>query len=280
MVENGTDTNALAVPTDFNTLSDAELMKLTGQTDGGGGQGSVLGRLTINYQTEDENDKPLPRGHFVLPVDGDKVYAKEVTFRPFIRLYAYSYWDNSEEEFTSSVQMPSLGDQFADSKGSYKCGKLSREEVEKLPENDPQRIIQSAIKCNQVIYGVATLTGKKSDEQEVNVKEVPCVLYAKGTNYLPFSSALSGLAKQKKPMIRTNLMLSTKKQKSGGNTYFSINIKTGSTVDLSDTDKELLKEFMVAIKSVNESVMEKHRSAIKSKTKDGDHSLAIELDQE
>ena len=280
MVENGTDTNALAVPTDFNTLSDTELMKLTGQTDGGGGQGSVLGRLSINYQTEDENDKPLPRGYFVLPVDGDKVYAKEVTFRPFIRLYAYSYWDNSEEEFTSSVQMPSLGDQFADSKGSYKCGKLSREEVEKLPENDPQRIIQSAIKCNQVLYGVATLTGKKSDEQDVNVKEVPCVLYAKGTNYLPFSSTLSGLAKQKKPMIRTNLMLSTKKQKSGGNTYFSVSIKTGSTVDLSDTDKELLKEFMVAIKSVNESVMEKHRSAIKSKTKDGDHSLAIELDQE
>ena len=39
MVENGTDTKALAVPTDFNTLSDAELMKLTGQTDGGGGTG-------------------------------------------------------------------------------------------------------------------------------------------------------------------------------------------------------------------------------------------------
>jgi hypothetical protein len=75
-------------------------------------------------------------------------------------------------------------------------------------------------------------------------------------------------------------MLSTKKQKSGGNTYFSISIKTGSSVDLSETDKELLKEFMVAIKSVNESVMEKHRNAIKSKTKDGDHSLAIELDQE
>jgi hypothetical protein len=89
---------------------------------------------------------------------------------------------------------------------------------------------------------------------------------------------LSGLVKQKKPMIRTNLIISTKKQKSGGNTYFSVGIKTGSTVELSDTDKELLKEFMVAVKSVNESVMEKHRSAVKSKTKDGDHSLAIELD--
>tara|TARA_R100001244_G_scaffold2277_1_gene3731 strand:+ start:155 stop:991 length:837 start_codon:yes stop_codon:yes gene_type:complete len=277
MVENGTDINALAIPTDFNNISDMELMKLTGQTDSGG-QGSVLGRLSINYQTEDENDKPLPRGHFVLPVDGDNVYAKEVTFRPFIRLYAYSYWDNSEEEFTSSVQMPSLGDQFADSKGTYKCGKLSREEIERLPDNDPQRVIQSSIKCNQVLYGVATMVGKKSDEQEIKVKEVPCVFYAKGVNYIPFSTMLSGLVKQKKPMIRTNLIVSTKKQKSGGNTYFSVGIKTGSTVELSDTDKELLKEFMVAVKSVNESVMEKHRSAVKSKTKDGDHSLAIELD--
>ena len=277
MVENGTDTNALTIPTDFNNISDMELMKLTGQTDSGG-QGSVLGRLSINYQTEDENDKPLPRGHFVLPVDGDNVYAKEVTFRPFIRLYAYSYWDNSEEEFTSSVQMPSLGDQFADSKGTYKCGKLSREEIERLPDNDPQRVIQSSIKCNQVLYGVATMVGKKSDEQEIKVKEVPCVFYAKGVNYIPFSTMLSGLVKQKKPMIRTNLIVSTKKQKSGGNTYFSVGIKTGSTVELSDTDKELLKEFMVAVKSVNESVMEKHRSAVKSKTRDGDHSLAIELD--
>ena len=277
MVENGTDTNALAIPTDFNSISDTELMKLTGQTENGG-HGSVLGRLSINYQTEDENDKPLPRGHFVLPIDGDNVYAKEVTFRPFIRLYAYSYWDNSEEEFTSSVQIPSLGDQFADSRGTYKCGKLSREEIERLPDNDPQRVIQSSIKCNQVLYGVATLSGKKSDEQEMKVKEVPCTFYAKGVNYIPFSTMLSGLVKQKKPMIRTNLMLSTKKQKSGGNTYFSVGIKTGSTVELSDTDKDLLKEFMVAIKAVNESVMEKHRSAVKSKTKDGDHSLAIELD--
>ena len=277
MVENGTDTNALAIPTDFNSISDTELMKLTGQTENGG-HGSVLGRLSINYQTEDENDKPLPRGHFVLPIDGDNVYAKEVTFRPFIRLYAYSYWDNSEEEFTSSVQMPSLGDQFADSRGTYKCGKLSREEIERLPDNDPQRVIQSSIKCNQVLYGVATLSGKKSDEQEMKVKEVPCTFYAKGVNYIPFSTMLSGLVKQKKPMIRTNLMLSTKKQKSGGNTYFSVGIKTGSTVELSDTDQDFLKDFMVAIKAVNESVMEKHRSAVKSKTKDGDHSLAIELD--
>ena len=277
MAENGKDISALAVPTNFESLSDVELMKLTGQTDNGG-HGSMLSRLSINYNTEDDNDNPLPRGHFTVLVDGDNTYAKEVTFRPFIRLYAYSYWDNSEEEFTSSIQRPSLGDQFPDSKGTYKCGKLSREEIEKLSDDDPQKVIQSSIKCNQVIYGVVSMGGKKSDGKDSTLDQIPCVLYAKGVNYAPFSTTLSVLAKQKKPMIRTNLMLSAKKQKSGGNTYFSINIKTGSMVDLSTTDKELLKEFMVAIKSVNESVMEKHRGAVKSKTKDGDHSLAIELD--
>ena len=80
-------------------------------------------------------------------------------------------------------------------------------------------------------------------------------------------------------MIRTNLRLSTKKQKAGGNTFFAVNVKIQDSVDaLSDVDKELLKEFVLAVKSINESVMGKHREATKQKTKDGDHSLAIELD--
>ena len=150
MVEN-VENQALSVATNIDNLSDAELMRLTGQTDGGGPSGSVLSRLSINYDTEDENENPLPRGHFVLKLDGENVYAKDVKFRAFIRLYAYSYWDNSSQEFTSSVQMPSLGDQFADSSGTYKCGKLSREQIEALADNDPQKVIQSSIKCNQVL---------------------------------------------------------------------------------------------------------------------------------
>jgi len=279
MAENGKDIDALTVPVNFDTISDAELMKLTGQTDNGG-QGSVLSRLSINYNTEDDNENPLPRGHFTIRVDGDRVFSKEVVFRPFIRLYAYSYWDNSAEEFTSSVQMPSLGDQFADTSGTYKCGKLSREDVQKMADNDPQRVIQSSIKCNQVIYGIATMAdGKNATGESVDIKEVPCVLYAKGVNYLPFSTTLASLVKQKKPMIRTNLGLSTRKQKAGGNTFFVINVKIQDSVDtLSDVDKGLLKEFALAVKSINEGVMGKHRDATKQKTIDGDHSLAIELD--
>ena len=279
MIENNTQIKAVTIPTDVSSLSDAELMKLTGQLDNTSQEGSVLSRLSINYQTEDENDNPLPRGQFTLKVDGDSVYAKTATFRPFMRMFAYSYWDNNEEVFTSSVQRPSLGDQFPDSNGGYKCGKLSREQLEALAESDPQRVIQSSIKCNQVMYGVADMEGKKSDGKDVSLKQIPCVLYAKGVNYIPMSTTLKSLATQKKPMIRNNLLLSTKKQKSGGNTFFAIDIKIGESVAMSEQDTVLLKEFAAVTKSVNEGVMEKHRTAVKQQTKDGDHSLAIELDE-
>lgn len=279
MIENNTQINAVTIPTDVSSLSDSELMKLTGQLDNTSQEGSVLSRLSINYQTEDENDNPLPRGQFTLKVDGDSVYAKTATFRPFMRMFAYSYWDNNEEVFTSSVQRPSLGDQFPDSHGGYKCGKLSREQLEALAENDSQRVIQSSIKCNQVMYGVADMEGKKSDGKDVSLKQIPCVLYAKGVNYIPMSTTLKSLATQKKPMIRNNLLLSTKKQKSGGNTFFAMDIKIGESVAMSEQDTVLLKEFAAVTKSVNEGVMEKHRTAVKQQTKDGDHSLAIELDE-
>ena len=73
MVEN-VETQALSVSTNFDNLSDAELMRLTGQTDGGGPSGSVLSRLSINYDTEDENENPLPRGNFALKLDGENIY--------------------------------------------------------------------------------------------------------------------------------------------------------------------------------------------------------------
>ena len=279
MIENNTQTTDITIPSDVTSLSDTELMKLTGQLDNTNQEGSVLSRLSINYQTEDENDNPLPRGQFTLKVDGDSVYSKTATFRPFMRMFAYSYWDNNEEVFTSSVQRHSLGDQFPDSNGGYKCGKLSREQLEALAEGDPQRVIQSSIKCNQVMYGVADMEGKKSDGKDVSLKQIPCVLYAKGVNYIPMSTTLKSLATQKKPMIRNNLLLSTKKQKSGGNTFFAIDIKIGESVAMSEQDTVLLKEFAAVTKSVNEGVMDKHRTAVKQQAKDGDHSLAIELDE-
>ena len=58
-----------------------------------------------------------------------------------------------------------------------------------------------------------------------------------------------------------------------------MDIKIGESAELSEKDADVLKEFAAVTKSVNEGVMEKHRTAVKQQTKDGDHSLAIELDE-
>ena len=57
-----TNNMAIAIPENFDNLTDEQLMNLTGQGLVGGDSSSVLSRLSINYQAEDENDKPLYKG--------------------------------------------------------------------------------------------------------------------------------------------------------------------------------------------------------------------------
>ena len=51
MIENNTQINAVTIPTDVSSLSDAELMKLTGQLDNTSQEGSVLSRLSIYFKS-------------------------------------------------------------------------------------------------------------------------------------------------------------------------------------------------------------------------------------
>jgi hypothetical protein len=273
---------AIAIPENFDSITDEQLMQLTGQGIAiGGDSPSVLSRLSINYQAEDDNDKPLPRGWFSLRVGEKTAYAKTVDFRMFMRVFSYSYWDNAEDTFVGSVQRPSLSDQFPDVQGSYKCGKLTKDELAELNDTDPKKILSNQVKCNQVIYGtVSILEGKYADDSQFEpIENYPCVFYAKGVNYIPFQKVINNLARQKKPMIRTVLSLATKKQKTTGNTFFIVEPTVKTSVDtISNDDKVLLKEFADTVQAVNESVMEKHREAVKLKTNDGDHSLAIDIE--
>ena len=272
---------AIAIPENFDNLSDEQLMNLTGQGLVGGDSSSVLSRLSINYQAEDENDKPLPRGWFSLRVGDKTVYAKTVDFRMFLRLYSYSYWDNTEDTFVASVQRPTLSDEFPDIQGGYKCGKLSKEELAELNDTDSKKVLSNQVKCNQVIYGVANINdGKYTDDTKFEpIVEHPCVFYAKGVNYVPFQKVIGNLAKQRKPMIRALISLVTKKQKTVGNTFFIVEPTVKTMVDaINDKDKSLLKEFAETVSAVNESIMEKHREAVKLKPKNSDHSLAIDIE--
>ena len=72
----------------LENLDEAALMALTGQGNAGAaGAGTGLPRLSINYDTENDEGTVLPRGHWRLMIDGRFVYAPKLNLRPYSRMY-------------------------------------------------------------------------------------------------------------------------------------------------------------------------------------------------
>ena len=68
----------------LDKLDDTALMALTGQgNQPATNSGNGLPRLSINYETENDEGVALPRGSWRVMVDGRFVYATKLTLRPF-----------------------------------------------------------------------------------------------------------------------------------------------------------------------------------------------------
>ncbi len=266
----------------LENLDEAALMALTGQGNAGAaGSGSGLPRLSINYDTENDEGTVLPRGHWRLMVDGRFVYAPKLNLRPYSRMFTYSLWDQEESKFVSqSIQTGSLGDRFPDSSGGEKCGRLSKDEEKDLGQTDPRVLLSREVVCNQVIYGTVSGTAKDADKKEVILEDQPIVAYFKRSGFRPVREAIDNITRQKLLMQKTVFDLSTKKIKSGSTlTYW---VPTFSQVDYLDTltqdDMDLLKKFLDTIKAYNDGVMEKYRESTKLVADAEDISLAEELE--
>ena len=256
---------------------DALLMTLTGQDDGA--PKSDLSKLSINYETETDDGKTLKKGDWRVWYEGRFVYAPEVALRVFWRTFAWSLWDAEEgQPVSSSVQKPTLKGDFPDSVGGNKCGRLAKEEVETLSEDDPRLITSKAVACNQVLYGVVTGKMKDADGNEVQVDELPVIGYFKKSGFMPMNNFINGLTRQKKIMQKIWINLKTNKMKKGSVTFFVPVPTEGSPVKLlSDTDKELVKSFKDAISATNAKVMKQYKEALKA-TVSGDADLAKDFD--
>ena len=249
--------------TDLVTAKDVDtdaLMAALGQKDlsfkEGEAGGSFLPRLAIEHNTEDDEGKALPRGQWRIKDEkGQTVYSKTVIFRPFLRRYMYSVWDQGEQAFSSTtIQAASFGDSFFDTTGGLKCGKIDRKELEKLAFDDPARTLQAGIKCSQVLYG----TVAASDDGVA----VPHVWYAKGSNFMPVSDWIKTLEKQNKLMFNTRAELGTLRQKYGGNIFYKAKIDVKDHVEFSPKgDVPLLESFMDLVNDHNSKIEDKYREA-------------------
>ena len=261
----------------FSDDDTATFMELTGQAKSTSNVG--LPRLNINYDTETDDGVALTRGSWKMFLDGEFLYAKEVFIRPILRTFEWSVYDMEQGTFTcKSVQKPTLAGEFPDTSAGNKCGRLSAKEEELLSDDDPLKVKSRSAVCNQVIYGQVSGAFTKADGTKVDVKDKPFVSYFKRSGFKPIRDFIDSLTRQRKIMQKVMIKLTTSRVKSGSVTYYIPVPTLHSEVQVSDSDKSLMKDFSETVKAHNENVLIQHREAQKLISPSEEQDLSADFD--
>ena len=263
--------------TAFDSGDEEALMKMSGQSEQDSGPRLGLPRLTINYEAETEEGLSLKRGAWRIWNGSAVVYADKVQFRPLMRTYEWSVWNQEEGKFScKSVQRTGLSGEFPDTAGGNKCGRLSRQEEEQLPSDDPRVLLSRSVSCNQVIYGVLSAADATlADGTPAPVEELPFVAYFKRSGFRPVREFIDQQLTRKKILMQKAVIeMGTDKQKNGGVVYWTPKLSLVKEVSISDADKELIKQFAETVKGHNDSVMQEYREAAKMSMSDDDIDLS------
>jgi hypothetical protein len=249
--------NELVTMNDLDEENLAKIAAMIGQADTGGSSNAGFPRLAIEQQNENMAGDTLPKGSFRLRSGDSNVYSKELELRMFVRHYSYDLWNNENPELSvRSVMASSLSDDFPDTSGGYKCGKLSKDDIAKLPNNSIEHARQKSIKCTQVIYGVITASPGAAtlDGQEVDLKDTPFVWAARGSAFIPVSNYIREVPPGKL-VLGQKATVSTKRHTNGGVVYYTPVFDKPKSVKIGQDDIDLLNTFMEDIKKYNERIL-------------------------
>ena len=242
---------------DLNEENMAKIAAMIGQTDSRPATQQGLPRLAIEQQSENDDGEPLPKGSFRVRLDNNTVYSKEISVRMFVRYYSYDLWNQqSPEDSIRTVLAPSLSDDFPDTSGGMKCGKLSKQEVENLAPNSLEHAKQKSIKCTQVVYGVITGATNATDNagDTVDLAGTPFIWSARGSAFMPVANYIREVPSNK-IIFGQKVKIATKRNKNGGITYYTPAFYEPQAVKISDEDVETLNTFIQDIERANERVL-------------------------
>jgi len=267
-------------------MSNEQIMQAIGQDDGSS-MGVNIPRLAINRSPEDDDGNQLPVGHFYTydSSTGQNVYSKPVTLRPFISAMQYMHYDAVKSEYVNrSIIFKSWREEAIDILGGTKCGKIPFKERSSLTPEQLEE--QRTIRCYKLVYGLLSFDkGVNSKGETVSIKDLPVLYRVTGTAFSPVSSALDLLNKRKKLMFNCTLSLNTKRQKKGGNVYYTpdIVVNSDANLQLSDDNMETIKLFQESIEIENKEVIDLYNSAKSKSTNSSDTidaKVVKELDPE
>ena len=263
----------------INNMSDEQIMQAIGQDDGSR-NGINVPRLGINRSPEDDDGNQLPVGHLFTYDSsiGQNVFGKPVTFRPFISAMQYMHYDPEKSEYVNrSIIFKNWKEEAIDILGGTKCGKIPFKERSSLtPE---QLAEQRTIRCYRLLYGLLSFKGKKANGEDHEVANLPVLWRVTGTAFAPVGSALDQVNKRKKLMFTTTFSIDSKRQKKGGNVYYTpeISVNADANLQMSKEDMETLTVFQDIINTENSEVVDLYKDAKKSQliSSDGESAKVI-----
>ena len=263
----------------INNMSDEQIKQAIGQDDGSS-SGVSIPRLGINRSPEDDDGNQLPVGHLFTYDSsvGQNVFGKPVTFRPFISAMQYMHYDPEKGEYVNrSIIFKNWKEEAIDILGGTRCGKVPfKERASLTPE---QLAEQRTIRCYRLLYGILSFKGKKANGEDHEVTTLPVLWRVTGTAFAPVGSALDQVNKRKKLMFTTTFSIDSKRQKKGGNVYYTpeISVNADANLQMSKEDMETLTVFQDTINTENTEVVDLYKAAKKgqSTSSDGESAKVI-----
>ena len=263
----------------IKNMSDEQIMQAIGQDDGSS-SGIKIPRLGINRSPEDDDGNQLPVGHLFTYDSsvGQNVFGKPVTFRPFISAMQYMHYNPEKSEYVNrSIIFKNWKEEAIDILGGTRCGKVPFKERSSLtPE---QLAEQRTIRCYRLIYGLLSFKGKKANGEDHEVANLPVLWRVTGTAFAPVGSAIDQVNKRKKLMFTTTFSIDSKRQKKGGNVYYTpeISVNADANLQMSKEDMETLTVFQDIINTENSEVVDLYKDAKKSQptSSDGESAKVI-----
>ena len=263
----------------MSNMSDEQIMQAIGQDDGSN-KGVNIPRLGINRSPEDDDGNQLPVGHLFTydSTVGQNVFGKPVTFRPFISAMQYMHYDPEKSEYVNrSIIFKNWKEEAIDILGGTKCGKIPFKE---RPSLTPEQLAeQRTIRCYRLLYGLLSFKGKKANGEDHEVTSLPVLWRVTGTAFAPVGSALDQINKRKKLMFTCTFSIDSKRQKKGGNVYYTpeISVNADANLEMSKEEMETLGVFQEVINTENAQVVSLYNDAKKNNytKKDADSATVI-----
>lgn len=250
----------VAIP---QSVSNQDLMELTGQA--GNEFVALVHRMYVNRDPTDDDDNVLPVGHFAINTpNGATVFAKTVTFRPFVNGYQYRVYDSEKKEYAkTSIIFHKWTDEVYDDTGGLKCGKLSKKDMENV--TDAVRKEQKVIRTYRLVYGTVSAEGVTTHGEKTTVDNLPVVFRMSGSNFMALNDIFEKISRRKHLFWSYTIKMSLSKQKAGATTYYVVVPELGdSGLKAGEAEYEALEVFRSVIDATNQKVIAKFKDARKS----------------